>query len=205
MKVKLIFAWCLLALSFVSFQAVADNSNGFSNEDCPVGLATGMELDQEFGEGAAEITRCIQRRHNVKMVMQINKFCRDSVPNEDCAKSRAYGLAQLNSIIRDYEITHGMMPGVDYEIVAVVHGSGGLQMLNNSYYENQFQSQVENLISKGVKFYFCQNTIRGFIVKKHLFEYGEAVDAIIPGVEFVTGGLTALADFQSQGYVYIQP
>ena len=200
LKIKAIIVCCLFGLA--NFQAQAGEANGSSNsnEECPVGQVNNLSLDEEFGYGASDITRCIKKRHAVKLVMQINKFCRDNVPNIDC--TRPYGLAQLESMYNDYTITHGMTPGIDFEMVAVVHDSGGLQMLDKP--SNQFASNVEELMGKGVKFYFCQNTVRG-LMKKGAIPAGQAVEAIIPGVEFVTGGLTALADFQSQGYQYIQP
>ena len=71
---------------------------------------------------------------------------------------------------------------------------------------NNLQPVVEELMDKGVKFYFCMNTLRG-LAKKLPFvaDTEDLTSRVIPGVEFVTGGLTALADFQKQGYSYIQP
>jgi intracellular sulfur oxidation DsrE/DsrF family protein len=131
-------------------------------------------------------------------------------------------------MIKDYEITHGMEQGKDYEIVAVVH-SGGWAMLVEDGYEftnipgeggpqaglktlsNQFQGQVEELIGKGVRFFFCQNTTRGMVSRGNLPTVAEsafgggATEALIEGVEYVTAGVTAISDFQSKGYRYVQP
>jgi intracellular sulfur oxidation DsrE/DsrF family protein len=184
-----------------------------SNNECPVGLVTGKELDEEFGPGTEALTECLERRHNVKLVMQINRYCRDNVPNADCADGRAYGLAQLGSMIKNYEITHGMVPGRDYELVAVVHDSGGFQMLRDEGYNgsgawvtdrNQFEDVVKGLIDQGVKFLFCQNTTRGFI-KNGVLPEGDATAELIPGVEYTTAGLTAISDYQARGYTYVQP
>ncbi len=218
---KVLITSGLLAISFIGFVfsgvATAGNLDSGNNE-CPVGLVTNLEFNDEFGPGTGELTRCIDRRDNVKVVIQINKFCRDSVANADC--TRPYALGNITNMIKDYEITHGMIAGKDYEIVAVVHSGGGDLILKDSYaftdtvkgsvtISNQFQGAVEGLMSQGVRFLFCQNTTRGFMKAGKLPSYqqaeGSATDALIPGVEYVTAGVTAIADFQSKGYRYIQP
>ena len=76
---------------------------------------------------------------------------------------------------------------------------------------NKFQSDVEFLMSEGVRFFFCQNTTRGFIRNGTLpgpaliDTTGGATAQLIPGVEYVTAGVTAISDLQSQGYRYVQP
>ena len=190
--------------------------NRASNTECPVGLVNGLELNDEFGPGTDGLTNCLDRRHNVKVVMQINRFCRDSVPNADC--NRAYALGNIRNMIADYEVTHGMIQGQDYEIVAVVHSGGGWQVLKDEGLDgtgnpvtgrNQFQSEVESLIAAGVKFYFCQNTTRGFIrgniLPAGVETAGGATAELIPGVEYTTAGVTSIAEFQQRGYEYVQP
>lgn len=189
-----------------------------SNNTCPVGLVNGQTLVDEFGPDTDTLTRCLERRHNVKVVMQINQFCRDDVPRDQCASNRAYALGNMRNMIKDYEITHGMVAGRDYEIVAVVHSGGGWLMLKNEGLDgdgnpvsgrNQFESQVRDLLDQGVKFYFCQNTTRGFISRGFLPDTTEstagATGELIEGVEYTTAGVTAIAEFQSRGYNYVQP
>ena len=73
---------------------------------------------------------------------------------------------------------------------------------------NQFEGAVSSLIADGVKFYFCQNTTRSFVNNGFLppgdVEFG-ATGELIEGVEYTTAGVTAIADFQSRGYTYVQP
>ena len=152
--------------------ALADDEHGnnYGNNECPVGLVTGKTLDEEFGLGTQELTKCLKRRHNVKMVVQINAFCATATPNASC--TRPYALGNIRNIIDDYEITHGMKAGRDYEIVAIIHSGGGFMALKNEGYNgngdlvtgrNQFEGLVSSLMDKGVKFYFCQNTTRAYI------------------------------------------
>ena len=192
----------------------------------------GMDLNDEFGAGTSGITRCLANK-KPKVVMQINLACRDSyvdgtaVKNDvvHCANNRAYALGNIRNMIKDYEGSHGID---NWEIVAVVH-SGGWGMLVEDGYEftnlagegggapgaktlaNQFQGQVEELIDKGVRFLFCQNTTRSMIGRGNLPTVAEsklgggATEALIDGVEYTTAGVTAIADFQKKGYSYVQP
>lgn len=184
-------------------------------QDCPVGLVNNQTLENEFGAGTEGLTRCAEFRHNVKVVVQVNAFCGDTA----CSKS--YALGNIKNLIKDFEITNGMSKN-DYEIVAVVHSGGGGLVLQNGYtfidsvkgpvtISNQFQKDVEDLLAEGVKFYFCQNTTRSMIKKGALPEVSEstygggATEALIPGVQYTTAGVTAISDFQRMGYTYVQP
>lgn len=153
------------------------------------------------GTSASALTRCLKRRHKVKLLIQDNAFCRDAVPNNAC--TRPYALGNIRNIIADYEVTHGMKVGRDYEIAVVVHGPGGFHLLNDPG-RNQFAGFVKSLMNDGVAFYFCQNTARAFIGNGTLTA-GNATAELIPGVKYTTAGLTAIADFQSSGYTYVQP
>lgn len=218
-----LFIISALLLAMSANQAMAQGGN----TECPVGLfdkdsgGNYLTPDDKFGAGTSEIMNCVKSRTNVKMVIQDNAFCRDAVADADCGgptkdvygnltgAGRAYALAQAYSIIRDYKVTHGMQSGVDYEIVIVSHGGGGKHLLDRPF--NKYKENVSDLMSKGVKFYFCMNTVRG-MQKKQLAGQGmpfadvnNPTGSLIEGVEYVTGGLTAIADLQKQGYVYIQP
>lgn len=201
-----------IAALFLSVPVYADKGG---NNQCPVGLVSGLSLDEEFGPGTQALTQCLERRHNVKMVVQINQFTDSS--------GRPYGLGNLSNIIDDYETTHGMRPGKDYEIVVILHSPGGRMALKDTGYNaagqlvsgrNPYQGQIETLMARGVKFYFCQNTTRAFLAQPpsaitSLPRYGttgiSATDQIIPGIAYTTAGLTSIADYQARGYQYIQP
>lgn len=199
--------------------------HGRGENECPVGLLHGLTLDEEFGGGTQDLTRCLERRHKVKVVIQINKFCRDSVADADC--NRPYALGNITNMLNDYETTHGMKPGKDFEVVAIVHSGGGGLVLQNGYkfedildkdgnpgkgwvtISNQFQGLVEELMGRGVQFFFCQNTTRGYMnagkLPSNQQGEGSATAAMIPGVEYTTAGVTAIADYESKGYSYVQP
>lgn len=199
-----------VVLLFTLFLAPTAHADRDGNNACPVGLVNGMDLDTEFGPGTAALTKCLKRRHNVKLVLQINQFCMGTVTNGVCTTNRAYALGNIENIIDDYEITHGMKPGRDYEITAIVHGPGGQMLVKNEVLvaknrgTNPFENQVKALMARGVKFYFCQNTTRAYIANGML-DAGLATSQMVEGAEYTTAGLTSLADFQSRGWQYVQP
>ncbi|MGA1824031.1 MAG: DsrE family protein [bacterium] len=170
----------------------ATGGNPIISTGCPIGLLTGLTLDEEFGPGASEITKCLTFKYNIKALVQINKF--------EARPGRPYALGNIASMINDYEITHGTG---NYKIVAVVHDSGATLMLNRFAaipnplaVDNIYQDVVEDLIAKGVEFFLCQNSSRSRGIK---------VFQLIPGVKFVTSGGTALIDFQRMGFILFQP
>lgn len=212
----------VLLAGLVSMPVLAHDKNKKGNNECPVGLVTGISMDDEFGPGTQDRTQCLKKRHNVKMVVQINQFCTSAATPESCAAS-PYGLNNIRNILDDYEVTHGMKPGKDYEMVVVLHSPGGRMALKNTSIRgdgtevtgrNPFEGTIRGLMARGVKFYFCQNTTRAFLnqpgtaitsLPKYLTSGISATDQMIEGMEYTTAGLTSIADFQARGYAYIQP
>lgn len=193
-----VLTFVLLLYSALPVTAGEDHPEG---RDCPVGLVNGMTLDEEFGPGSAAITHCLKKRTRVKLLIQANEFCLDAVSNAEC--KRPYALINMPKMIEDFEITHGMKLGRDYEMAVIAHTRGGPLMLRDETV-NQFRDNVESLMKKGVKFYLCQNATRAMI-RNGLLPAHDATANIIEGVEYVTAGLTAVSDFQYQGYIYVQP
>lgn len=206
--VRRVLALCgLLAMSVPMF-AHADNDDRGGNNQCPVGLVNGLTLDQEFGPGSATITHCVKHRHNVRVVVEINRKCRGTMgAGRVCDSSGPDALGNMENMVADYEITSGMKPGRDYQMIAIVHSSGGFLLLKG----NEYQAQVQHLMDEGVKFYFCQNTARGFIHAGILPNFqtsptgDSAVAHIMDGVDFVTAGFTAIADHEQSGWSVVTP
>ena len=196
----------------ISVPAMADDDDDNKGE-CIVGQVNEMSLADEFGADVPNITRCLKETGEVKLVMQINKACRDTTVvstntgyrlenhARSCGDNRGYGIAQLKNMIKDYKITHNIeAEKIDLRIV--VHGGGGTMLLDMPW--NKLKPAVKALMADGVKFYFCMNTVRGMARKMGLTS-SQLVSKVIPGVEYVTAGLTAVADFQEVGYNYVQP
>jgi len=97
---------------------------------CPVGVLPGSPgtpentLDEEFGPGTSDKTTCLESRENIKIVMQLNKSCRDSYASHpvgtngkptgdvsrvinniaNCASNRAYALGNLRNMLRTLKL-----------------------------------------------------------------------------------------------------
>jgi intracellular sulfur oxidation DsrE/DsrF family protein len=154
----------------------------------------------------------------VKLLIQINQYCAGALA-VDGSCARAYALHNIYNVIADYEVTYGMRPGKDYEIVAIVHSGGGPLAVKDQttgggvhVVKNEFESQVQDLMNQGVKFYFSMNITRGMQGQGKL--PAVATSALVTSVDekgvehsvgYVTAGITALADFQQRGYEYVQP
>jgi intracellular sulfur oxidation DsrE/DsrF family protein len=217
-----------------------------ADDACPVGVLPGSPgtpettLNDEFGPGTSDKTNCLSKREGIKVVMQLNKSCRDSYATHatgkngkptgeiskvvnnvaNCDGNRPYALGNLKNMLKDLKTTNGIAPE-DIDIRVVVHSGGGYLLLNDAGFDgdgnyiasgrNKFQGDVESLMAEGVRFLFCQNTTRGFIKNKTLpgqdliDSTGGATAQLIPGVEYVTAGVTAISDLQQQGFKYIQP
>jgi intracellular sulfur oxidation DsrE/DsrF family protein len=86
-------------------------------------------------------------------------------------------------------------PG-NINMVLVVHGPA-INALNEIEATENVSSGVASLREQGVAFEMCGNTLKGFNL---------ALDELLPGfVEVSQGGVTRIAELQSQGYVYIRP
>jgi intracellular sulfur oxidation DsrE/DsrF family protein len=158
-----------------------------SNVACPVespytdGGGNMLTFEDKFGDGVMEGLRCNERRSKVRMVMQVNAFAPGGKP---------YGFRNLDNIIKDFEMTHGID---NWKIAIVVHSGGGDFVKNGNDFEDLVKRHIAN---PNVDVYFCLNTAAA---------KGWTTDDIIPGVKFVPAGLSAVMDFQYQGYKYIQP
>jgi intracellular sulfur oxidation DsrE/DsrF family protein len=198
-KILLIISTVLFGLSSMSVIADDDHKHRHGKE-CPVASpytdASGNTLtfEDKFGPGTLELMNCLKKRKRVKLVMQINQGID--------GKGRPYGLRNLQNMINDYKITHGMRDK-DFDISVIVHSAGFPFILDPDAAtphpmaaNNTFAGMVKGFMAKGVKFYFCMNTGAALNIK---------TNQMIPGIEYVTAGLTAVTDFQYQGYKYVQP
>ena len=161
-----------------------------SNVACPVETpyedagGNPVTFQDKFGYDVLEKMQCNKRRSNVRMVMQVNQYKQGDNP---------YGFRNLGNIVKDFEMTHGIE---NWKIAVVVHSGGGNLVLNNKD-DNPLLDKVMPWVSHpNVDVYFCLNTAAA---------KGWKTDQIIDGVKFVPAGLSAIMDFQYQGYKYVQP
>jgi len=220
----LITSALFLAMSANQAMAHGDKANGYGgNNACPVTSPYPLSYEDMFGVDVAETLNCNDRRHRVKIVMQVNKYCRDSHDSSgapitslgqcyandiaaDGKMTRASALIKMTKMVEAFEVTHGMNPDA-YDMVAVVH-SGGAALLKRG---NPYEAHVKKLMASGVKFYLCLNTAASWLGSGKLVKKPDAngnltiSEDLIEGVGYVPAGLSAISDYQHKGYVYVQP
>lgn len=152
--------------------------------------------DNEFGPGSTAITRCLANTSNAnvtKVVIGINWTMKPGTTD------KPYGMPNIFKALKDYEVTHGMVAGEDFEVVAVVHSQGWKWVMNETGGHpgvNPNPDLINDLLARGVKMFICQNTSRKVGIQKA---------DLLEGVGFVTAGITAIMDFRMEGYTYFQP
>jgi len=178
-----------------STSAMADSSyNKFKNSTCPDVVTE--KADALFGAGSGDITSCISVREDLKIVVALN--------NKDINSRNGKGQQVLNvkNIVADYTENYAMESGKDFKVVVVGYGAGARWLLSDDAYmlnfgvENPSDDIVATLLSTGVKVFMCQNTMKG---------NGWVSSDLIPGVEMVPAGVTAVIDFQNRDFTYIAP
>lgn len=186
--------------------AVADDDHAANNKmPCPVTPYDGVtSMDDEFGYGTQAATQCLRVRHKAKVVISVD-YTHPYDPFGVVQTNRATYLSNIEKMVRNYEVVHGMTIGKDVDIVVIFSQSGGalatkkhaiFAKSNAGNPANPFIGFVEFGLQKGIKFYLCQEASRGLGIKK---------DNVIDGVNFVPGGHIAVADFQLRGYGLIRP
>lgn len=201
---KKLSAFGLTMFLAVSSQSVFadddDDYKGKGDKPCPVASpykdADGntVSYDDKFGPGTTDILNCNKKRKDIKLVMQVNNFVD--------GRGRPYGFRNLNNMLNDYRITHGVDED-EIDIRVVIHGGGFPFILDPDAAgahpqaaNNTFKGMVMGLMAQGVKVQFCLNTAAAVNIKTH---------QVLPGVEFVPAGLTSIADYSARGYSYVQP
>ena len=233
----------ILSLTLVSLFTVSNvnaHDKEFSSavenkEECPVNAAypdkyskdgsallgsydTSVVIDAEFGEGAQEITQCLKKRENAKIVVRVgDAFSHDAFGN--LRFNKPLFLGNVDKMINQYENTHGMKIGKDVDIRVVFSGSGaalastkhGIFMKAAATWNqnpanagnlmtvspvNPYISVLKEAMDAGIKFYLCQEASRTL---------GITMDNKIEGVNFVPAAHAATADFQMDGYAIILP
>jgi len=84
------------------------------------------------------------------------------------------------------------------EIIAVFHSGGGFIVVDGKKDKkgHTFDSSIQALANRGVKFVLCANTVRGKKIPK---------DKINLNVDIIPSGVAEIAELQHKGYVYVKP
>lgn len=179
---------CLLA-SFAGNASVNSQKHGTCSQ------AAIERANKLFGPGAGEKTTCVQRRDQLKTIIAWNS---------DTIHPSKNGLQVLNArnVLNDWESSYDLKINNNFDAIIVAYGKGARWAVNNAAYKRKFGSdnpsikEVKSLLKRGVKVYMCQNSMKGA---------GFKPADLVEGIEMVPSGVTALIDFQYQGFKYLAP
>ncbi len=84
------------------------------------------------------------------------------------------------------------------KIIVVTHSSGAFALVDGSQDRrgHSFESTVQTLANRGVKFEICANTIRGKKIDKKKINLNAKI---------TPSGVARVIDLQQQGYLYVKP
>jgi len=186
-----------IAILFTAFTTPTFAENDDGDDDKDIGC-TNSAITAAAAVGADNsTTTCIEKRNNVEVVVAMNnnlfngKIYKTS-GNIDKVSQQA---VNVRNLARDFENNYDMEHGDEFEVVIVAYASGVDWLKKSSQQINQ-NFITNNLLARGIKIYACQNTMKA----KEL-----QLSDLIPGVETVPAGVTAVVDFQNQGMTYLVP
>ena len=83
-------------------------------------------------------------------------------------------------------------------IIVVTHSSGAFTLVDGAQDKRgrSFESTVQQLSNRGVRFEICANTIRGKKIDKNKINLNAHI---------TPSGVARVADLQQQGYIYVKP
>ena len=90
------------------------------------------------------------------------------------------------------------MGDANSNIIVVTHSSGAFAMVDGTKDKKgkSFESTIQKLANRGVKFTICANTIRGKKINKNKINLNAKV---------IPSGVAEVAHLQQKGYLYVKP
>ncbi len=195
-----------MSMASIAVIGMACFSNGYAATDFNCPSAAKAAMDAQFlstvdGVPTSDLTQCLGVRSEIKVAVNVS----------GAAINAKNGINQqinnVKNMVENYESVYGLTQGnTGYQIAVIVHGSAGKFLLTPAVYDAKnpgdiggnvaTTNAVNFLLSKGVKVYMCQNTMRS---------NGYVTADITPGVKEVPSGVTAVADFGMRQWVVMTP
>jgi intracellular sulfur oxidation DsrE/DsrF family protein len=174
-------------ISILSITANADHKKS----EC---TNAAIEASEAYDPGSSTLLNCIGVRDEFKVVIAWN----NNVQNGKIFKTTGAVVSQqvvnVRNLTRDYLNNYGMVHGQEYKAVVVVF-AGGVDWLKNTTDQTN-QDMINSIMAQGIKIYACQNTMKS---------KGLILSDLLPGVEVVPAGVSAMVDFQNRKYITLTP
>jgi len=180
----------IVLISALSFGvASADDDEIFTS--C---TSAAIEAAEAYDPGSSAVTNCIGVRDDFNVVMAWNSKATNGNILKNTGQAVGQQVVNARNLTRDYKNNYGMQQGDEYGMVVVAY-AGGVDWLKKDNDQADI-NMVNNLMAQGVKVYACQNTMKG---------KGLKIADLIDGVEIVPAGVSAVIDFSTRGFTYINP
>lgn len=192
MKITHSISALLLSTALITPTFADDDQGG--NRTC---TAAAISAAGAVGADATNTT-CIAVRNSVKVIVAMNN---GGVNGNLKKKGKIVSQQAVNvrNLARDYENNYDMSHGDEFEVVVVAYAAGvdWLRIDDETKSSADNQAFITNeIIDRGIKIYACQNTMKA---------KGLMIGQLLPGVETVPAGVSAVIDFQNQGMAYLNP
>lgn len=186
MTTKYLNIFFIFILSAISFATFAEKKS-----QC---TAEAIAAAEAYDAGSSAYLNCIRVRDEFNVVVAWN----NNLKNGKIFKTNGTIVGQqavnVRNLTLDYKNNYGMAHGDDYKAVIVAYSSGVDWLRTTSEQANQ--DVVNSILNQGIKIYACQNTMKA---------KGLVLSDLLPGIEIVPAGVSAVIDFQNRKYVYINP
>lgn len=183
-----------LALSLLSSLFLTSASLFAKDIPNPECTQAAIDAAEQYDPGSSAYTTCIAVRDDFKVVVAWNSSAHNGKIFKQTGSKVGQQVVNARNLVRDYTNNYAMEFGEDYSAVVVAYASGVDWLRTTSDQANQ--DMINGLMADGVKVYACQNTMKA---------KGLVLADLMPGVEIVPAGVTAVVDFQNQKYKYLNP
>jgi intracellular sulfur oxidation DsrE/DsrF family protein len=154
-----------------------------------------IDAAEAYDLGSSAALTCIKKRRGFDIVVTWNSNAYNpKIFNTTKGVKVGQQVVNVRNLVRDYSTNYGMEHGSEYNAVVVAY-AGGLDWLLTTT-DQQNQDFVNAQLAAGIRIFACLNTMQGKNLK---------VADLIPGVEVVPAGVTAVVDFTNQKYRSLVP
>lgn len=147
-----------------------------------------------YDPGSSEYLNCIRVRDEFKVVVAWNSNLSNGKIFKTTGATVGQQAVNVRNLTRDYANNYGMTHGEEYKAVVVAYASGIDWLRTTTDQANQ--DMVNSILAQGIKIYACQNTMKA---------KGLVLGDLLPGVQIVPAGVSAVVDFQNRKYTYLNP
>lgn len=187
MKSKYLKMAVFTIFSILSITANADHKRS----EC---TNAAIEAAEAYDPGSSASLNCIRVRDEFKVVVAWNNNVQNGKIFKTSGAMVSQQVVNVRNLTRDYINNYGMVHGQEYKVVVVAF-AGGVDWLKNTT-DQANQDMVNSIMAKGIKIYACQNTMKS---------KGLVLADLLPGVEVVPAGVSAMVDFQNRKYTTLTP